>query len=137
MEITVCRETARAAASSACDSPRWVRRSRTRFCTMSRYLYLASNAEEASLINGRRGALARRLSGRRATAGDAWTALGQHHAEAADEGIGRVRQHDQAEDAEETGERVAPPGGVRAVDPGFGHAQRGDAAAERHHPEGG
>src|SRR6266571_938772 len=71
MEITVCRETARAAASSACDSPRWVRRSRTRFCTMSRYLYLIPSIKEALLTNGCRGVLARRLSGCRAAAGNA------------------------------------------------------------------
>jgi hypothetical protein len=39
MEITVCRDTPSAAASSACDSPRAVRCSRTRFRIMSSDLY--------------------------------------------------------------------------------------------------
>src|SRR5579862_5346860 len=41
IEITVCRDTPRAAASSACDRPRWVRCSRTRFLIMSRYLNMS------------------------------------------------------------------------------------------------
>ena len=41
MEITVCRDTPRAAASSACERLRWVRCSRTRFLIMSRYLNIA------------------------------------------------------------------------------------------------
>src|SRR5690349_17660078 len=45
MEITVCRDTPSAAASSACDISRWVRCSLTRFRMMSRYLYLARDVK--------------------------------------------------------------------------------------------
>jgi hypothetical protein len=40
IEMTVWRDTPSAAAGSACDISRWMRRSRTWFRMMSRYLYI-------------------------------------------------------------------------------------------------
>src|SRR5580704_16626537 len=58
--MTVCRETSRAAASSACDSPRWARCSRTRFRTDVKVALLDPNVKEALLlVPGRSGGQAR------------------------------------------------------------------------------